>query len=315
MRTPAAPIAVAGAMAGLAQALVGSSFVAAVALERFPVAGGQAARYAVAAAVMLAVGRFRLPRLVGADVLPLVSLTALGLAVFNAVMIAGVAESDPASMGVVVGCVPVVLAVLGPLQRGDRPRTAVVTAGVVVACGAGLVQWTGHAPTAAGLMLAMAALGCEAAFTLLAVPLLPRLGALGITQWATLLVVPMLIAWALLVEGPSAQRLPDAGEAVALLWLTVGVTAVAFMCWYGAVHRIGAERAGLFSGILPLTAAGLGALTGSVSLGPVRVAGAVLVVAGITLGVRAGAERAGGGRTQHETVPRTTRGARRAPLE
>lgn len=272
-------------MAALAQALVGSSFVAAVALEDYPIAGGQAARYAVAAMVMLAIGRFRLPRLTRPDLLPLVALTLLGLAVFNALMIVGVRVSDPASMGVVVGCVPVVLAVLGPLQRGTRPRAGVIAAGLVVAGGAALVQWTGTVPAAAGVVMALGALACEAAFTLLAVPLLPRLGALGITQWATLLVVPLLAAWALVVEGPSAQRLPDAGELAALVWLVAGVTAVAFICWYGAVHRIGAERAGLFSGVLPISAAALGAATGSVSLGPVRIVGAVLVVAGVTLGM------------------------------
>lgn len=275
-------------MAFTAQALVGSSFAAAVALDDYPIAGGQAARYALAALVMLAIGRFRLPPLTRADLLPLLALTVTGLAVFNWLMIVGVEISDPASMGVVVGCVPVVLAILGPLQRGQRPRAGVVAAGVVVATGAALVQWTGAAPVILGVVLALLALACEAAFTLLAVPLLPRLGALGITQWATLLVVPMLAAWALLVEGPSAQRLPETGELLALLWLTAGVTAIAFLCWYGAVHRIGADRAGLFSGVLPVSAAALGAIAGSVALNPVRVAGAVLVAAGVTAGMLAG---------------------------
>lgn len=278
-------------MAFTAQALVGSSFVAAVALEDYPIAGGQAARYALAALVMLAIAGFRMPRLTRPDVLPLLGLTLTGLAVFNALMIVGVEVSDPASMGVVVGCVPVVLAILGPLQRGMRPRAVVVGAGVVVAAGAAMVQWTGTTPVLLGVMLALGALACEAAFTLLAVPLLPRLGPLGITQWATVLVVPMLGAWALLVEGPGAQRLPDTSELLALLWLTAGVTAVAFLCWYGAVQRIGPERAGLFSGVLPVSAAVLGALTGSVALNPVRVLGAVLVAAGVTLGMVLGSRR------------------------
>jgi drug/metabolite transporter (DMT)-like permease len=275
-------------MALTAQALVGSSFAAAVALDDYPIAGGQAARYALAALVMLVIGRFRLPPLTRADLLPLLALTVTGLAVFNWLMIVGVEISDPASMGVVVGCVPVVLAILGPLQRGQRPRAGVVAAGVVVAAGAALVQWTGSAPVVLGVVLAVLALACEAAFTLFAVPLLPRLGALGITQWATLLVVPMLAAWALVVEGPSAQRLPETGELLALLWLTAGVTAVAFLCWYGAVQRIGADRAGLFSGVLPVSAAALGAIAGSVAVNPVRILGAVLVAAGVTAGMLAG---------------------------
>jgi drug/metabolite transporter (DMT)-like permease len=205
-------------------------------------------------------------------------------------------------VGVIVGCVPVLLALLGPLQRGARPLPRVVGAGVVVAVGAGLVQWTGEGLSTLGFLCALGALACEAAFTLLAVPLLPRLGPLGITQWATALVVPMLVAWALLVDGPGAQRLPNLDEALALLWLTAAVTAVAFLCWYGAVQRIGPERAGLFSGVLPISAAAIGAMTGSVELTPIRVAGAVAVAVGVTLGMLA-ARRPGAGTAATGTVP------------
>ena len=50
------------------------------------------------------------------------------------------------------------------------------------------------------------------------------------------------------------------------LHLAVVVTALAFLLWYTAVSRIGADRAGLFTGMAPVAAAAGGVLLGD----PVR---------------------------------------------
>ena len=42
---------------------------------------------------------------------------------FNLFVIEGVRETDPATVGVIIGCVPVLLALLGPLLEG-RPLSA-----------------------------------------------------------------------------------------------------------------------------------------------------------------------------------------------
>src|SRR3954447_15181389 len=114
---PTARPELAGALAASATfALVGSSFAASRRLASYPLAPGQAARYALAAAILLGVARGRLPRIGLCDALLLGGLAASRLAAFNAFVVHGSAASDPALVGVVVGTVPVVLAVLGPLQ-------------------------------------------------------------------------------------------------------------------------------------------------------------------------------------------------------
>jgi drug/metabolite transporter (DMT)-like permease len=206
---------------------------------------------------------------------------------FNLFVIEGVRETDPATVGVIVGCVPVVLALAGPLLERRPLSGRLVVAAAVVAGGAAGVQWAGGGITAAGLMLALGALGCEAAFSLLAVPHLKRLGALAVSTYACLFAVPMLAVWSLVAEG-AALPMPDAEQAAALAYLALGVTTLGFVSWYSAVGLLGVERAGLFSGVLPVSALGFSAALGVAEMAPERLLAVAVVAVGITLGVRRG---------------------------
>jgi drug/metabolite transporter (DMT)-like permease len=276
-------------LAAAALALVGSLVAAADLVEGYPLATGQALRYAAAGLVLLAVARGRLPRLDGREALAMVALAATGLVLFNLFVIEGVRETDPATVGVIVGCVPVVLAFAGPLLAKRPLSGRVIVAAVVVACGAAGVQWAGGGITAAGLMPALGALGCEAAFSLLAVPHLARLGPLAVSAYACLFAVPLLALWSLLAEGASLP-LPDAEQAAALAYMALGVTVLGFLAWYSAVGLLGVEHAGLFSGVLPVSALVFSAALGVAEITPGRLAAVAVVALGVTLGV--------GGRTR-----------------
>jgi drug/metabolite transporter (DMT)-like permease len=274
-------------LAAAALALVGSLVAAADLVEGYPLATGQALRYAAAGLALLAIAKGRLPRLDAREALGLVALAATGLVLFNLFVIEGVRETDPATVGVIVGCVPVVLAFAGPLLERRPLSGRVIVAAVVVAAGAAGVQWAGGGITAAGLMLALGALGCEAAFSLLAVPHLKRLGALAVSTYACLFAVPMLALWSLIAEGPTLP-LPDAGQAAALAYLALGVTVLGFVAWYSAVGLLGVERAGLFSGVLPVSALVFSAALGVAEITPERLGAVAVVALGVTLGVRRG---------------------------
>jgi drug/metabolite transporter (DMT)-like permease len=273
-------------LAALALALVGSLVAAADLVEGYPLSTGQALRYALAGAFLLVIARGRLPRLDRREALGLVALAATGLVLFNLFVIEGVRETDPATVGVIVGCVPVVLAIAGPLLEKRPLSGRVIVAAFVVAGGAAGVQWAGGGVTPAGLLLALGALGCEAAFSLLAVPHLKRLGALAVSTYACLFAVPMLAVWSLLAEGPSLP-VPDAGQAAALVYLAVGVTVLGFVSWYTAVGLLGVDKAGLFSGVLPVSALVFSAALGVAELTPGRLAAVAVVALGVTIGVRA----------------------------
>jgi drug/metabolite transporter (DMT)-like permease len=279
-------------LAALALALVGSLVAAADLVEGYPLATGQALRYALAAAVLFGLARGRLPRLHRTEALGLAALAATGLVLFNLFVIEGVRETDPATVGVIVGCVPVVLAIAGPLIERRPLSGRVIVAAVVVAAGAAGVQWAGGGVTAAGLMLALGALGCEAAFSLLAVPHLKRLGPLAVSTYACVFAVPMLAVWSLVAEGPALPA-PDAGQAAAIAYLGVGVTVLGFVSWYSAVGILGVERAGLFSGVLPVSALVFSAALGVAEVTPERLGAVAVVALGVTLGVRGGAPALG----------------------
>jgi drug/metabolite transporter (DMT)-like permease len=274
--------------AALGMAIVGSSFAVLDTLRAYPQSGGQAVRYAVGALVLVLVAGGRLPRPTTRQIVRLALLAATGLAAFNLLVLAAEASMDPASVGVIVAAVPVLLALAGPLQEGRRPERTVVAAAAMVAAGAAAVQGLGGEITAAGLAAALGALACEAAFSLLAAPLLRPLGPVATSAWAATVAVPLLLAIGLVVDGPAGLlRVPTVEEALGLAWLAVAVTAVAFVLWYSAVQALGVERTGLMSGVLPVSALLAAAVLGTADLTAGRLAGAVLVGAGIAAGLAA----------------------------
>ena len=276
-------------------AIVGSSFAVLDTLRDYPQSGGQAVRYAAGAAILVALAGRRLPRPTARQATRLALLAATGLAAFNLLVLAAEASMDPGSVGVIVAAVPVLLALAGPLQERRRVEPRVLAAAAVVAAGAAAVQGLGGEVTATGLAAALGALACEAAFSLLAAPLLVPLGPVVVSAWAAILAVPMLLVSGLALDGPGGLlRMPTAEEALGLAWLAVAVTVVAFILWYSAVRALGVERTGLLTGVLPVSALVLAAILGRADLTAGRLAGALLVGAGIAAGLLASAgSRAG----------------------
>ncbi|GGQ23397.1 DMT family transporter [Streptosporangium pseudovulgare] len=283
MRPFAAPVGAASAML-----LVGTSTAVSATIADYPVFTGQALRYALAAAILLAVvGRRRLPRvrLTSRDILLLIALAATGLAGFNLFLVEATRHAGPAMIGTVVGAVPLVLALVGPLMERRRPAPRAVGAAIVVALGAAVAAGLGSG-SLTGLLLSLGALAGEVAFSLLAIPLLPKLGPLRVAAYPAALSVPMLLAAGLALDGTTSLRLPTLSQAAAFGYLGAIVTAAAFFLWYDALRRLGADRAGLFAGLVPV-----GALLTTVALGlgqagPADVTGALLVAAGVVIGLR-----------------------------
>lgn len=277
--------------AAAAMLLVGSLIAVSATVADYPTYGGQALRYAVGGAILYLVLLWRRPAqatapLTRRDLAQLAALASTGLAAFNVCIVEAVHHVSPALIALIVGSGPVVLAVLGPLvARTGPPSPRVVSAALLVAGGAGLAAGFGGGDLT-GVALALGALAGEVAFTLLAVPLLPRIGALRVSTYSALISAPLLLTVGFLVDGGEALRIPSAAEAAGLTYLAVAVTAAAFLLWYDAVSRLGPDRAGLFAGVIPVSAMATIALLLQQSPSVAELAGAVCVTAGIGLGVR-----------------------------
>ncbi|MFD4918514.1 DMT family transporter [Streptomyces virginiae] len=269
-------------------ALVGSSVTVSRALVDAPLFATQAVRYTAAALLLFALARaarvpVRMPR--GREWLWLAGIAATGLVLFNVAVVRGVAHAEPAVIAVAVASVPILLGLLGPFLEGRRPSRRVLLAAPVVVAGAVLVEGTGRTD-AAGVAWAALALGCEAAFTLLAVPVLRRHGAWGVSVHAVWLGALMLAGLTVVFESPAELTSLGRAQWAAAGYLAVMVTAVAFLLWYRTVAAVGAGRAGLLTGVAPLAAAGAGVLAGSGVPGPAVWLGLLVVIAGLAAGLR-----------------------------
>jgi drug/metabolite transporter (DMT)-like permease len=276
-----------GAVLGVvAMSCVGSSVAVSQTIVHAPLFTLQAVRYTLAAVLLLAMAlltRRPLPRPRGVEWLWLAGVALTGLVLFNVGVVRGVEHAEPAVIGVAVASVPLVLAVAGPLLAGVRPAPLVIVAAVLVSAGAVLVQGGGRTD-ATGVGWALLVLLTEVGFTVLALPVLGRLGPWVVSLHSVWMAAVALLGLGMVVEGPFAVSRLDAGELLAAVHLAVVVTALAFVLWYSAVSRLGAGRAGLFTGVVPVTAAVGGVLLGGPLPAPTVWLGTAVVAAGLVLG-------------------------------
>nr|BFE65152.1 DMT family transporter [Dactylosporangium thailandense] len=278
------------AYCALTCAILGGSFVVSRSIVAYPILSGQALRYALAAIALFALVRREPARIhpTGRELVRLGLVAATGLVAFNILLLYSLKHADPAVIATIVGVSPLLLALLGPLSEGRRPAPRLLGAAAVVVAGAALVSGFGAHDTA-GLVAAGGVLACEAAFSLLAAPLLPRLGPVRVSAWSTALAVPMLLL--LLPLTGERPRLPHPSEAAALAFLGLVLTVVAFVCWYTGVAGLGVDRAGVFLALVPVFALGTAAVADHEVPGPAKVFGVLLVGAGLLLTARRSAAR------------------------
>ena len=290
----------AGLAAG-AVLLIGGSVAASSLLGGYPVLGGQAIRYLAAGLLLTAWARLRrtpLPRPAGREWAWLAGLAVVGLAGGSVLLIEATRVADPASVGVVIGAAPLVIVIAAAIAAGTRPTRRALLAAAVVAAGSAAAQLgggTGPAWSGLGLLLSAGALAGAAGSSLLAAPVLPRLGALAVTIYSCGLAGVLLLAAAVAdsaAGGPPILRTPTAAQLAALSYLAVAVTAVVFLAWYAAMGRLGVDRTGLFNGLIPITSLAAIALTGTGTITPVQFLAALTVLAGVILGLgRSGDQR------------------------
>jgi drug/metabolite transporter (DMT)-like permease len=277
-------------LAAFACVLVGASFTANSVLGDYPYAGGQALRYSLAALLLLPLLRGG----VRSGLAPLSALTlrgwtrlallaAVGMVGFNLAVLAAERSAEPAVPGVFVGCAPILVAVLVPLLDGRRPTRTVLCAAALVAAGAFTVQGWGRTDVA-GFLCSVGALAGEVGFAVLAVPVLRPLGPKLLSAVVCAIAAAESALLGVLLDGSGFLRMPTPAETAALLWQAAVVTVVGFVCWYMGMQRIGAERATLFSGLIPVSAALTAPLVGTGSYGIAQAGGSLLVGCGVALG-------------------------------
>lgn len=187
-----------------------------------------------------------------------------------------------AAGSVVTLTTPVFVAALAPFLLGEatRPRQ---WAGIATALlGAGVISGGGRGTVFGDLLLLGAAL-TWALFTVLGAPLVRRLGALDVTAAATAWAVPFMLPGTVLELAASPHLHAGFGTLLAVLYLGVLATAVAWWAWYRGVQRLPAVTASVFFLAQPAVGVVLSALFLATPLSLWFLGGAVLVAMGMLL--------------------------------
>jgi drug/metabolite transporter (DMT)-like permease len=268
-----------------AMAILGCCVPITRAVLTYPNAAGQCIRYSIAAAVLIPLAariRRRRPPIRGTDWTRIAVIAACGLVAFNLLLLTALRHGDPAVIATVLGCAPIALGVLSPLLRREPPTLRISAAAALVVAGTMLLNGLGHVDPI-GIGCATGALAADLVFSLLAAPMLQRLGPTVIAAATCAMAVPMFAAAAVFTGELKRWRPPTVTETAVFCLLGLILTACAFLAWFHGLRRVGAATAGITIGIVPVAALAAASLQSALLPTPRQAAAVGIVAAGLLL--------------------------------
>ena len=181
--------------AAAAPFMVGLGVAASSVLVRYPAFASQGARYLLGSLIILLVFRSRVrlpPGMSRKDLLQLTLLTLVGLVIFSSSTIEALRYASVAGVGVIVGCVPLVLTLSGVVVERRRPTAALLAGAALVTAGAIVVNGVASI-SGTGIVFALIAMLSDAAFSLLAARLVEKTGPVPLA-FATNLAAGLVLA-------------------------------------------------------------------------------------------------------------------------
>jgi drug/metabolite transporter (DMT)-like permease len=248
-----------------AMALVGSSVVAGKLMaESLPVflAGGLSS--AIGASVLLPFQLRReggVPALAGRDLLVLFLQAFTGIFLFRVLLLWGLLFTSAVEGGVITSTTPAVVGAISFLFLGERlgPRVAtgivlsVLGIAVLNVLGSGAGASRGPAPLL-GNLLVFGAVVSEALFTIFGKAASERVSPLATAVSASVLSLALFLPLGLYqAVGFDFSSVGFAGWA-SVVHYGVFVTALGYLLWFGGLAKVPASTAGVFTGVLPVSA-------------------------------------------------------------
>jgi drug/metabolite transporter (DMT)-like permease len=212
----------------------------------------------------------------------------LGNFLFSICMLYGVALTSALAAGVTMAAIPAAVALMSWLFLGERISGRVAAAIACAALGIALLAFarSGDASLAAspwGYALLLAAVLCEASYVVIGKRLTGQVSARRISAiinlWGLALVTPFGI-WQALSFDFSAVALPTWGL---LVFYAIAASMVTVWLWMQGLRHVPSSRAGVFTVLLPVSAALVGIVVLGESFGAVHVAAFGLAMAGLLL--------------------------------
>jgi drug/metabolite transporter (DMT)-like permease len=214
----------------------------------------------------------------------------LGNFLFSICMLFGVAATSALAAGVVMSAIPAAVALLSWLLLRERvsPRTgvaiALAIAGIALLALARTPQAGGAAPAAApwwGYAMLLGAVVCEASYVVIGKRLTGRVSPQRISAlinlWGLALVTPMGLWQALHFDFSSVSL----SMWVMLVFYALAASMVTVWLWMRGLQHVPAPRAGVFTVMLPITAAVVGVVALGEPFGPLHLAALALALGGL----------------------------------
>jgi drug/metabolite transporter (DMT)-like permease len=274
--------------------IVGTSVVASkIVVDTLPIFTGSAIRFLIAAVILLAiVGRAGgIPRL-PARLHLIIALQALaGIVLFNALLMLGLDLTTAIASGIITSTTPAVIAMMS-LALGDRLRLIGWIGVTLAVLGVVIVNLFGTADAGSatrpllGATLVFLAVVGEALYTVLGKIAAP---ALKPVPMATLVTVYGFILFLPFAATDIAELHPSDVPLkgwLAIVYLALIVTVVAFALWFHGLQHVPASTAGAFTGMIPVGTIVATAIFLDEPVQPLHLAGMAVVIAGIVLVAR-----------------------------
>src|SRR5215207_6235450 len=247
------------------------------------------ARFGLAAPLLAVVGRHGLRAALTPGV---AAAGALGFGLVILLQNAGIARTSVSHAALLVGAVPVLVALIaaGLGQGVARPSTwggyAVALAGIALVAGAG-----GAGSSLGGDLLVLASVALSAVFIVVQPRLLAGRDPAAVTAVQFLAGAGVALTFAAVVEG-APPAVGAAGPLLALGALAIAGTLLPFWLFAYGQSRVPAELAGAFLNLEPLVGAAAGWLAFGEAAAVGQLAGAAAVLAGIALSTAPPRDRA-----------------------
>ena len=217
----------------------------------------------------------------------------IGNFLFSICMLYGVSMTSAVSAGVVLSAIPAVVALLSWAFLKER-ISAQVWSGVVCAMAAiSLLALTKSTPSATpmphellGNLLVFAAVVCEATYAVIGKKLTASLGPRRITSlinlWGFVLMTPLGIYAALSFDFATVSS----ATWLLLLFYSLAASVWTVWLWMTGLKVVDASQAGVFTVMLPISAAVVGVVVLGESLSTIQLTAFVLALLGVVLATR-----------------------------
>jgi drug/metabolite transporter (DMT)-like permease len=221
----------------------------------------------------------------------------LGNVLFSVCMLYGVSLTSAVSAGVVMAALPATVALLSWGWLGEALRRRVLAGIGCAAAGIALMAWArsagegqsqglgagSHGRSVLGHALLIGAVVCEASYVVIGKQLVGRVSAKRITAWVNLwgwaLMTPLGLWQALHFDFAAVQG----GTWGLLVYYALAASVVSVWLWMRGLVQVPAAQAGVFTVLLPVSAAAVGVLWLGEDWGAPHAVALLLALAGVWL--------------------------------